>query len=171
MKKTILAITWIALASSAPGAVLIGLDAGYMIDSQEEYLATRFAIVTEPAEMKTHALEFEFGYAEAEELGVKAEIMPLTINYRFAHEPESGWGYSFGVGIGQARVKASGFGASFSDNPLAWQAFAGVTYHHSSSFAWQIGAKYLRIGDADLGGVTVELDDDVILSIGLKYRF
>ncbi|MBA4137719.1 MAG: hypothetical protein C0518_10420 [Opitutus sp.] len=163
------------LAASAQAAVIVGLDAGYLVDSEEEFISARVGFEVANTSAFSHQLELEIGYTDTKEFGLKGEIIPLLANYRFVAPSSGAWGYHAGVGAGMARssIKGSfgGFGVDFNDESFAAQAFAGVTYQAGSNVTLSLGAKYLWIDDVNFAGASVEVGDDVALSAGISFKF
>lgn len=176
MKK--LFITLIALsglAASAQAAVLVGVDAGYLIDSEEEYLTARIGFEVSHANAYSHQVELEVGYSEADESGLSADLLPITANYRFVATTTERFGYHLGVGAGLARARIDGasiFGpVRLRDEALALQGFAGVNYQLAPAATLTAGVRYLWIDDVTFAGSTFEVGDDVAVSLGLSFRF
>jgi opacity protein-like surface antigen len=171
MKKLIaLAILATSLAVSAR-AIIVGVDAGYLLDSEEEYISARLAFPLKVQGTLTQQLELEAGITSMEDSGVKGDFLPVTVNYRLESTPAGKLGYYFGAGVGSAFVDVSGFGLSDNDVTLALQAFAGVTYRASAAVSLHAGLKYLWMGDAELFGSSLEVGDDVVLSAGISFKF
>lgn len=177
MKKLIsLLLLSTALAASARAAVVIGADAGYLVDAEDEYFSARvgYAFKADPA--LVHHLELEVGYTEQKDSGISGEFVPVTVNYRGETIAAKRLGFYFGAGAGFARTDVSTPGSgvwsiSDSNNSFAAQAFAGVTFKATDSFALHLGAKYIWIDDVELLGVDVDVGDDVALTAGLSFRF
>lgn len=176
MKKILSPILFLAgLATASQAAVIVGADVGYLVDSQEEYLTARAGFEVARGAAFSHQLELEAGFSEAKEAGLRADLQPITLNYRAVAAGEGPWGWTLGAGAGVARVKLAGASivgpVSLRDEPFAAQAFAGVTYAATPAVSLSLGAKYLWIDDASFGGVRFEVDDDVALSAGVSFRF
>ncbi len=176
MKKLLTALFIITgLAASAQAVIIVGADAGYLLDSEEEYLSARLGFEFKATEKASHQLELEVGYTEAEEAGLEADLLPVTLNYRLQAAGNGGFGYYAGVGAGFARTSIDGvsiFGpVRLRDTSFAAQGFAGVTYQVGPSTTLSLGAKYIWVDDADFAGTTVEVGDDVALQAGFSFRF
>ena len=112
--------------------------------------------------------------------GYDLDIMPLTLNIKFERALTGNLNAYFGGGLGVARVDfstyATGFG-SFSDDDWVFtgQVFAGLSYNVTPAFEVYGGARWIYYGDADFtdAGVsgTLEMDDDFLLELGLRYNF
>lgn len=163
------------LAASAQAAVLVGVDAGYLIDSEEEFVSARVGFELSRANAFSHQLELQVGYTEDEEFGAQADILPVTVNYRLAATTTGPWGYSLGAGAGFARSRIDGVSINgpvkLRDESFAAQAFAGVTYAAGSSVTLSLGAKYIWIDDVNFAGTDVEVGDDVALTAGISFQF
>lgn len=162
------------LAASAP-ALIIGADAGYLLDSEEEYLSARLGFEFKATEQASHQLELEIGYTEAAEAGLEADLLPVTLNYRLELPGAGKFGYFVGAGAGFARTSIDGvsiFGpVRLRDTAFAAQGFAGVTYQVGPSTTLSLGAKYIWVDDANFAGTTVEVGDDVALQAGFSFKF
>lgn len=176
MKKilsTFLLIT--GLAASAQASIIVGVDAGYLIDSEEEFLSARVGFEVARTGDFAHHLEFEVGYTDDKEGGIKADLVPLTANYRFTAPASGQWSYYAGAGLGVARARIDGasiFGpVKLSDEAFAVQAFGGFTYQASPAVALTVGAKYLWIDDVKFAGSSFEVGDDVAVTAGISFRF
>ena len=79
-----------------------------------------------------------------------------------------------GVGIIDATLKASAFGASSSDNEsdtvFAYQAGAGIGYEFSPNIIALLDYRYWATQDPDLGGTKAEISTHNI-NIGIRYQF
>jgi hypothetical protein len=170
MKKLLLMALVASLVSSVH-AVVIGVDTGYLVDSEEAFVAARVGGAVSVNDRHTHLIEFELGYTEDSEMGVKGEIVPMLLNYRIESRNTAGWGFFGGLGAGAARAKVSGFGLSFDDTTFVAQAFGGVRYAFNETSSLQLGLKYLWLDDVEFSGVTAEIGDDLAVSVGLSFRF
>lgn len=112
--------------------------------------------------------------------GYDLDIMPLTLNIKFERPLTGNLNGYFGGGLGMARVDfsadAGGFG-SFGDDDWVFtaQLFAGLSYNVTPAFEVYGGARWIYYDDADFsaGGVsgTLEMDDDFLIELGLRYNF
>lgn len=163
------------LAASAQAAVIIGVDAGYLIDSEEEFVSARVGFELANTNAFSHQLELEVGYTEDKEFGAKADLLPVTVNYRFVAPSSGAWGYFAGIGAGMARARIDGVSivgpVKLRDEAFAAQAFAGVTYQAGHNVTLSLSAKYLWIDDVNFAGTSVEVGDDVALSAGISFKF
>ncbi len=176
MKKHLIALLAAAsLAAAAHAAVIVGTDVGYLIDSEEEYLTARAGFEVAKSDAFSHQLELEIGYTEDKEGGIKADILPVTANYRFVANSTGKWGYYGGLGVGFARSRIDGasiFGpVKLRDNSFAAQAFVGASYRATDAVALNFGAKYLWIDDVNFAGSKVEVGDDFAISAGVSIKF
>lgn len=176
MKKFITTLLVITGFAASAQAVIVGVDAGYLIDSEEEFISARVGFEVAQSNAFSHQLELELGYTDMKEGGAKGEIIPLMANYRFvAPVAESGWSYHVGAGLGAARVSVGGVStggpAKLRDETFAVQAFAGVSYQLNATAAVTLGARYLWIDDVKLAGTSFKVGDDVALSAGLSFKF
>lgn len=103
-------------------------------------------------------------------------MVPLTLNARFERQFYKGLGGYFGAGIGVAWVDldadAGSFG-TFRDNDWIFtaQIFAGLQYRLNEQFDVFSGIRWIYLDDADLGGGTLELDDDLLIELGVRFHF
>jgi hypothetical protein len=170
MKKLLL-LAFIASLTTSVRAVIIGVDAGYLLDSEEAFVAARVGGAVAANDRHSHIIEFELGYTEDSEMGAKGEIIPMMLNYRIESSKAIGWGFFGGLGAGAARAEVSGFGLSFHDTTFAAQAFGGLRYSFTPTSALNLGLKYLWMDDVEFSGVSAEMGDDLALSVGLSFRF
>lgn len=176
MKKLIALLFIVAvLAVASQAAVTVGTDLGYLLDTEEEYLSARAGFTVHSSTSFTQQIELEVGYTNTKDSGLEADLLPVTLNYRFTSMPVNRWGYTLGAGAGFARTSIDGVSIGgpvrLRDESLALQAFAGVTYQATERLALNLGAKYLWIDDAKFAGSSVEIGDDVALSAGLSFKF
>ncbi|HEY0864201.1 MAG TPA: outer membrane beta-barrel protein [Lacunisphaera sp.] len=175
MKKLLTALFIATGLAASAQALIIGADAGYLLDSEEEYLSARLGFEFKAQEALSHQIELEIGYSQADEAGLSADILPVTLNYRLQAAGTGGFGYYAGLGAGFARTSIDGasiFGpVRLRDTSFAAQAFAGVTYQVGPSTTLSLGAKYIWIDDANFAGSTVEVGDDVALQAGFSFKF
>lgn len=178
MKKLLLAslLLLTGLTASAQTTVIFGADAGYLLDSEEEYLTARLGFEYRGSERGSHQLELEVGYTEAEPTFTsEAELIPLTANYRFVAQGPNRLGWYAGAGLGIAWTRIDGvsiFGpVRLRDHSFAAQAFAGLAFQVGPSTSLNLGAKYLWVDDVSLAGTSIEVGDDVALSAGISIRF
>ena len=170
MKKLVL-LAFIASFLASAHAVVLGVDAGYLVDSEEAFIAARIGGPVSANDRLSHLIEFEIGYTEDSEMGVKGEIVPMLLNYRVESRKAVGWGFFGGIGAGAARTEVSGFGLSFDDTSFAAQAVGGARFAFSESATLNLGLKYIWIDDVEVAGVAVEMGDDLGLTLGLSFRF
>ena len=164
------------LAASAQAAVIVGVEAGYLVDSEEEYITGRLGFEVAQANSFSHQLELEIGYTDTEDALLKGEIVPVMANYRFvAPVSANGWSYHLGAGLGLAWSSIDGVSVNgpvrLRDESFAVQGFAGVSYHVNPSVAITAGARYLWIDDVTFAGQTFDVGDDVALSLGVTFKF
>jgi opacity protein-like surface antigen len=133
------------------------------------------------------ALFAEIGYTEKDTRGfdptltaptltdVDIEIIPITANIKFERALSGNLGAYFGAGLGFSRVDFSVSSGSDSDWVFTAQVFAGLVYNVNQNFEVFGGARWIYFDDADLtiGGAsgTLEMDDDFLLEVGVRYNF
>src|SRR5688572_22345948 len=108
MKKLLTALFIITGLAASAQAVIIGADAGYLLDSEEEYFSARLGFELKATEKASHQLELEVGYTEAEDAGLDADLLPVTLNYRLQAAGSGKFGYYAGLGAGFARTAIDG---------------------------------------------------------------
>jgi hypothetical protein len=176
MKKFVsLALIAASLAVSAR-ALVVGADAGYLVDSEEEYISGRIGHAFASNDSLVHHVELELGYTSEKEAGAKGSLLPVTVNYRAQSIAANKLGFYYGLGAGIARTKVSGPGSgvptiSDSGTSFAAQAFVGLSYQLTDTSAFHVGAKYIWIDDVKLLGSSFDVGDDVALSAGFSVKF
>lgn len=171
MKKFVTLIVFAcALAVSARAFYLDG-SVGYLVDSKEAYLAARGGWVVKSSNSVHHALELEIAHTKETDSNTEGTIMPLTVNYRAEFPGPGNLTPFLGFGAGAARVKIEAFGFSESNTVFAAQAFAGAGYKLSDAATLKLAARYIRLGEAELFGIPVEVGDDVSVEIALSVKF
>lgn len=162
------------LAASAQ-AVIIGADAGYLLDSEEEYFSARLGFELKASGPASHQLEVEVGYTDDHAGNFKADLLPVTLNYRLEIAGAGKLGYYFGAGAGFARASIDGVSINgpvrLRDDSFAAQAFVGLTYQVGPSTSLNLGAKYIWVDDMTFAGSSVEIGDDVALQAGFTFKF
>jgi opacity protein-like surface antigen len=173
-KLVSLALIATSLAVSAR-ALVVGVDAGYLLDGEDEYVSARLGHAFKADANLAHHVEIEVGFISDKEAGFKGEILPVTLNYRAESKAEK-LGYYFGVGAGLARTEVSGPGSgvpriSDNDSSFAAQAFAGLSYNASPAVVLHAGVKYIWIDDVKLFGINAEVGDDIAITGGISFKF
>jgi hypothetical protein len=107
--------------------------------------------------------------------GYDLDIMPITFNVKLERPLTGNLNAYFGGGLGMALVDLSvdTGPASFSDDDWVFvgQVFAGLNYNFTPNCEMYGGARWIYFDDADFGGATLDLDDDFLLEIGVRYNF
>lgn len=176
MKKILTAslLLLTALTASAQ-TVVTGAEAGYLLDSEEAYLSGRVGLELRANGPFSHQLEIEVGYTDKKEFGVKADLLPVTLNYRLVVSGPQRVGWYLGGGAGFARTRMDGVSIGgpikLRDESFAAQGFAGLTYQAGPSTTLSLGAKYIWIDDVTLAGTRFSVEDDVGLTGGITFRF
>ena len=130
-------------------------------------------------------------------LNVDVEIIPITLNYRNEYDLAGELNYYFGLGAGIALVDIkTRFGlsnnngdpavadsVSFDDSTYYVHIFAGLSYDLSESFAVFGGARYIFMGNIDLGNTNLgaagadftstdsPIDHAVQFELGARFSF
>jgi hypothetical protein len=105
--------------------------------------------------------------------GVDIDIIPITFNLLAERAFFAGIkGYISG-GIGYAFTDSSFLGDSDTDGGFYAQASMGLAYDINEQWEIYGGARYIFLGDLDLGDNLdgAELDDAIAYEIGLRYSF
>lgn len=175
MKKILTTLFIISTLAASARAVIIGAEAGYLLDSHEEYLSANLGFELKASGPASHQLALEIGYTDSHDGGFKADLLPVTLNYRLQVAGPNKLGYYFGAGAGFARVGIDGVSTNgpvrLHDDAFAAQAFAGITYQVGPSTSLSVGAKYIWIDDVQFAGTTFEAGDDVALQAGVTFKF
>lgn len=107
--------------------------------------------------------------------GYDLDIMPITFNVKLERPLSGNLNAYVGGGLGMALVDLSvdTGPASFSDDDWVFtgQLFAGLNYNFTPNCEMYGGARWIYLDDASLGGFDLELDDDFLLEIGVRYNF
>ena len=195
--KKLLVLTVLACAANSLMALspYIGANAGYLVDSEKEYLTARVGIEFAKTQKLSHNVEFEIGrYSDGNDYGSE-KLLPLMLNYRGVVPVTKNLSIfvSAGGGVSIVDIEATvyryqspafqmgnnlqlvgGYVASKESersNSLSAQGLAGVEYRVARSLSVVAGARYLWIGDAKFLGQTFRVGDDVSLEGGLSYKF
>jgi opacity protein-like surface antigen len=175
MKKLLTAWFIVTGLAASAQAVIIGAEAGYLLDSEEEYLSLRAGFEFKAVGPASHQLELEIGHTKDEEAGLDGRLVPVTLNYRLQAAGSGRWGYYAGLGAGAARVSIDGVSIAgpvrLRDTTFAAQGFAGVTCQVGPSTTLNLGAKYIWIDDVTLASSTFKVGDDVAIQAGFTFRF
>ncbi|MGB0992504.1 MAG: outer membrane protein [Akkermansiaceae bacterium] len=149
-----------------------------------------------PGSNCSHAFYLEVGFTEKDDIvniptaspignyvgrvDVEAEIIPITLNYKYECSLTDKLNWYAGVGAGIALVdldiNGTGGNNSFDDTTFYAHIFAGVVYNVSESFEVYVGARYIFMDDADLTGFSafddgISLDEDVQYELGARFNF
>ncbi len=175
MKKILTALFIITSLAASARAVIVSAEAGYLLDSEEEYLSARVGWEFKATDRASHQLELEIGYTDDSAASFKADLMPVTLNYRLALSGTGKLGYVFGAGAGFARSSIDGVGIAgpvrLRDTAFAAQTFAGLTYQVGPSTTVNLGLKYIWVDDMKFAGTSVAVDDDVAVQAGVSFKF
>ena len=171
MKKLITLILLSAASSAFAASPYIAASAGYLIDAEEEFFAVRIGSNIAVVDGLTHSIEGEIGYIGESEGGLSLDLVPVMGNYRITSQPAAN-NFSFyaGAGLGVSRLKLSGW-VEDDDWSFTAQAFAGVEYKVTPALSLNLGARYIWLDDVSLGGVSIDLGDDVAIEAGIRFRF
>lgn len=175
MKKLILTLFLVSGLAASAQTLVTAAEGGYLLDGEEAFYSGRLGWQFKANETYSHQLEVEVGYAETTEAGGRADILPVTLNYRLQSITTGNFGYYVGAGAGFARTRVAGVGiggpVSLRDTSFAAQGFTGITYQASPAVALTLGAKYIWIDDVTLASTNVEIGDDVVVSAGISIKF
>jgi opacity protein-like surface antigen len=175
MKRILIALLFITALAATARAVHVGFDAGYLIDTEEEFLSARVGFEVARSNSLAHQLELEVGFTGSSEDDIDGDIVATMANYRLAADGYGKWGYYFGGGLGSARISIDGVSTGgpirLRDDAFALQALAGATYHFNDSVELTLGARYIWIDEVTFVGTSFEVGDDVAVSLGLNFKF
>lgn len=150
-----------------------------------------------PNQSCTHAFFLEVGFTEKDDsifiptsseltnvqfgqISLEAEIIPITLNYKYecALSGNLNWYAGVGAGIALVDLDASNgvSSASFDDTTFYAHVFIGLVYNVSESFEIYGGARYVFMDDPDLTGFSVfdervSLDEEIHYEIGGRFNF
>lgn len=175
MKKLIISLFLASGLAATAQTFVTGAEVGYLLDSEETYYSGRVGWQFKANETYAHQLELEVGYADSRAASFKADLTPVTLNYRLSSVTSGNFGYYVGAGAGWARASLDGVGIAgpvrLHDTVFAAQGFAGVTYQATPAIGLTLGAKYIWADDASFVGTRLKVGDDLALSAGFSIRF
>lgn len=173
MKTKIVLLSSLFCLAATAQALTGGAEAGYLVDSEEEYVAARAGLEFLRRSGLSHQGEIEIGYTEDSASGIKGDIIPVTLNYRVEGRGSGSIGFYAGTGAGvsRVRVRAPAFGFERKDNAFTSQAFAGMNYQATPVASLRVGVRYIWIDDVDFGSGDIDIGDDVAISAGIGFRF
>ncbi len=117
---------------------------------------------------------------DAYRIKLHAEIIPITLNYKYecALSGNLNWYLGAGAGIALVELDASDgqSSTSWDDTTFYAHIFAGIVYNVSESFEISLGVRYLIMDDPDLTGFSpldnaVSLDGDTHVEVGARINF
>ena len=178
-----------------------GGSAGYVTGDWDEEIYTLHlgAEYKCPTSSCSHAIFLEIGYTEKDErfgaqgqpgttptisVDLEAEVIPITLNYKYECSITDKLNWYIGAGAGVALYDLSArnpFGpGSESDEETVFyaHAFVGLVYNVSESFEIFGGAKYIYMDDVDFfsgapGSIVDDfsLDGGIHLELGVRFNF
>lgn len=169
MKKLILLAAMAALPVA--NAAYFDGSAGYLIDAEKAMLSGRIGFQFAQKEKQSHNLEFEAAYTWDKDYGLRVDIVPLMINYRFITPIGEKSDVFLGAGIGASWIDLSGWGQSDNDLGFTYQAFGGWGYRVSQRVTLSLGARFIDIGRANFFGAHVDVGNDTELLAALRIKF
>jgi opacity protein-like surface antigen len=132
-------------------------------------------------------------YRYDEDGKVDLTCVPVTANVKFERAISGNLNAYFGAGLGMAwmdidenistTIYIPGGGTypdttatpssslSESDWVLTTQVFAGLSYSVAPACEIYGGARWIYLSDANLSDTNIELDDDFLLELGVRYKF
>jgi opacity protein-like surface antigen len=108
------------------------------------------------------------------------QIMPITMNVKFERAITGNLNGYFGGGLGIAWVDLDldlGPMGDYSDSDWVFtaQIFAGLSYNFTPNFEVYGGGRWIYLQDPDFsdggGSATLDLDNDWLLELGLRFKF
>ena len=109
-----------------------------------------------------------------------AEIIPITLNYKYECTLTGNLNWYVGAGAGIALVDLDASdghsSSSWDDTTFYAHIFAGILYNVSESFEITLGVRYLIMDDPSLTGLSsldsaVSLDGDAQVAVGARINF
>ncbi|MCP5536848.1 MAG: P44/Msp2 family outer membrane protein [Akkermansiaceae bacterium] len=113
-------------------------------------------------------------------VGLEAEIMPITVNYKYECSLAGNLNWYIGAGAGIALVDLEFYTTidkvTFDDAVFYAHAFAGLSYNISASIEVFAGARYVWMDDPSLTGIgmfddAITLDGEIIYELGARFNF
>ena len=145
-----------------------------------------------PTSNCSHAIFLEAGYTEKNDTfglssvpggppsffeEIEAEIIPITLNYKYECSINENLSWYIGAGAGIALFEGTtSIEGNQEDTVFYAHAFAGLTYNISESFELFAGAKYIFMDDPDFfTGSPLEddftLDEGIQIELGARFNF
>ncbi len=170
--KKLLCILLSAASSAFAAGSYVGGNVGYLVDSEDVFIAGHLGVDLSKAETLLHGVEVEVGYAHQSDFGASADIIPVMLNYRFATKPlDKSVSFYAGAGAGASNVRIWGFGLSDDGWAFTAQAFTGVAFKATERVTLKAGVRYLWIDEVKLFNYPITVGDDVAVELGLGVRF
>ena len=113
-------------------------------------------------------------------MNLEADIIPITLNYKFERELGKKWKWYVGAGAGIALVDldiTDGYDSkSFDDTVFYAHFFAGISFQVNNYVELYAGVRYIYMGDADLSGHSdmdkhITLDGNLLYELGARVKF
>ncbi|MDE0836592.1 MAG: hypothetical protein OSA84_09600 [Akkermansiaceae bacterium] len=174
-----------------------GGSAGYVSGDWDEEIYT-LHVGTErkcDGDNYSHAFFLEVGYTEKDAAGdedregssvsgdnsqghlnIHAEIIPITLNYKYECALTGNLNWYVGAGTGIALVDLDTSLGGWDDTTFYAHVFAGIVYNVSESFELSLGVNYLIMNDPNLTGSSptdkaVSVDGDIQVKVGASINF
>lgn len=178
-----------AAPTPAPASSLwswfIGGSGGYMANAEEGYYAGQLGIDT-PWNLGgwNVALFTEVGYSQTSDrvfafglpVDIDTDLIPITFDVKFEHVLAGNLSAYLGAGVGAAFISADAKSPLFpgklsnDDTVFAGSLSAGLVYNVNSFFEIYGGARWMYLGDTDVGGYSGGNNDDWIFELGLRFN-
>ncbi len=154
------------------------LEIGYT-EKDESYTGTNSGAPNpEPTSFDLDQLEsyLAANATSGEIWGYDLSIMPITFNGKLERDLTDKLYTYVGAGVGFSQVDLDvnmGTSGNLSDDDWVFtaQVFAGIGYDINESWETYGGARWIYFDDADIGSSTLEIDDDILVELGLRYNF
>ena len=168
-----------------------GGSVGYLTDMDTEMYTLHVGMERQIDDVSSHAIFLEVGYANPDGYGfgtkggsadtrfdVDADIIPVTINYKYERSITDKLDWYIGAGVGLAFVDTdhsyknhnswSDVKNNISDAEFYGQIFTGLVYNVSDEFEIFGGARYIYMNDDDDFNT---YGDDWMFELGARWNF
>lgn len=103
-------------------------------------------------------------------------LVPITLNFKLEHALVGNLKAYFGAGLGAAwvdfEVSNKGIGSASEDDwVFTAQVFTGLNYEVTKNFDIYGGARWIYYSNATIVGVDLDLQDDWLFELGLRFKF
>lgn len=149
----------------------VGASVGYLVDSEDPIYGAHFGAELFRSGAYVHCLEGEVLHSTSNDRGVRFNVTPLMVNYRFGIDFPQGVYCNFGAGVGVTKTSVKYWIVSDSDKAFTYQLLGSVGYMLSKEISIEAAVRYIDIGSAKMVGVKADVGDDVSFELGFRCRF